>query len=176
MQVIKWSIGVLVVVAVVVLAGFTGRKSVQAERVIAGSPEAIWAVLTDTASYGEWNPIFVRATGRYEEEGTMRYQMKTVDGGTTKVDARVRRVTDEREINQFGGMRGVLTFNHTWRLEPTAGGTRVTQHEEYRGIGVWFWNPAWVEEVYEEALVALEDRVRGLARRGAIDETISDKA
>ena len=162
--IVKWSVGVLVVVVVVVLAGLTGRKSVHAERIVAGSPEAIWAVLTDTANYGEWNPIFVRAAGRYEEEGTMHYQMKTADGGTTEVDARVRRVIDEREINQFGGMQGVLTFNHTWRLEPTAGGTRVTQHEEYRGIGVWFWNPAWVEDVYEEALVALEDRVRGLAQ------------
>ncbi len=46
----KWSVGVLVVVAVVVLAGLTGRKSVHAERIIAGSPGAIWAVLTDTAS------------------------------------------------------------------------------------------------------------------------------
>ena len=158
---VKWFVGVLVVVVLVVLAGLTGRKSVHAERVIARSPEAIWAVLTDTASYGEWNPIFVGAAGGYEEQGTMHYQMKTADGGTTEVDALVRRVVEEREINQFGGMRGVLTFNHTWRLEPTDGGTRVTQHEEYRGIGVWFWSPDWVEGVYEEALVALEDRVGG---------------
>lgn len=138
----------------------TGRKSVHAERIIAASPEAVWQVLTDTASYGEWNPIFVRATGRYVEQGTMHYQMKTADGGTTAVEARVQRVVDDREINQFGGMPGVLTFNHTWRLEPTAGGTRVTQQEAYRGIGVWFWSPAWVEEAYGEALVALEQRVR----------------
>ena len=68
----------------------------------------------------------------------------------------MRRLVGGQELNQFGGLRGVLTFDHTWRLEPVAGGTRVTQHEEYRGIGVWFWDPAWVEEAYRDALVALE--------------------
>ena len=89
----------------------------------------------------------------------MRYQMRTADGGTTPVEPVVRRLVDGREINQFGGMPGILTFDHTWRLEPVAGGTRVTQHEEYRGIGVWFWNPAWVESAYQDGLVALEARL-----------------
>ena len=90
----------------------------------------------------------------------MRYDMRTSDGDTTPVAPMVRRLVAEREINQFGGTRGVLTFDHTWRLEPVADGTRVTQHEEYRGIGVWFWDPAWVEEAYGDGLVALEERLR----------------
>ena len=71
----------------------------------------------------------------------------------------MRRLVAEQGINQFGGMRCVLTFNHTWRLGPIAGGTRVAQHEEYRGIGVWFWDPAWVEEAYQEELAALDARL-----------------
>ena len=43
----------------------------------------------------------------------------------------------------------MLTFDHTWRLEAVDGGTRVTQFEEYKGIGVLFWDPAWVEEAYK---------------------------
>ena len=71
-----------------------------------------------------------------------------------------RRATLRRDETSDHGTRGVLTFDHTWRLEPVADGTRVTQHEEYRGIGVWFWDPAWVEEAYGDGLVALEERLR----------------
>ena len=152
----RWAIGAIVVAAVLVLLALTGRKSVHAERVIPRSAEAIWTALMDTGRYGEWNPIFVSAEGRFEEGGTIRYQMKTGDGAMTPVEPLVRRLVGGQELNQFGGLRGVLTFDHTWRLEPVAGGTRVTQHEEYRGIGVWFWDPAWVEEAYRDALVALE--------------------
>ena len=49
----------------------------------------------------------------------------------------------------------MLAFDHTWRLEPVPGGTRVIQHEEYRGIGVWFWDPAWYEVAYRDGLAAL---------------------
>ena len=157
----KWGGGALVLVLVLGGLALTGRKAVHAERMIPRSPGAIWTALMDTGRYGEWNPIFVSAEGRFEEGGTVRYQMKTRDGGTTPVEPRVRRLVGERELNQFGGVRGVLTFDHTWRLEPVAGGTRVTQHEEYRGIGVWFWDPAWVEEAYRDALAALERHLAG---------------
>ncbi|MYE12663.1 MAG: hypothetical protein F4X99_13620 [Gammaproteobacteria bacterium] len=160
MRVSRWvTIGVIALLGVLVLLGLTGHQSVHAERVIPYPAPAIWAVVTDAGGYEEWNPILVRAEGLFEEGRTMRYQMRTADGGTTPVEPVVRRLVDGREINQFGGMRGVLTFDHTWRLEPVAGGTRVTQHEEYRGIGVWFWDPAWVESAYQDGLVALEARL-----------------
>ena len=149
----KWVVRALVVALVPGGLALTGRKAVDAERVIPHSPGAIWVALMDTGRYGEWNPIFVSADGRFEEGGTVRYRMKTRDGGTTPVEPLVRRLVGERELNHFG-MRGVLTFDHTWRLEPVAGGTRVTQHEVDRGIGVWFWDPAWVEAAYREALAA----------------------
>ena len=106
-------------------------------------------------------PILVRAEGKFAEGSTMRYLMRTADGGATPVESQVRHIVYEREINQFGGMRGVLTFDHRWRLEPAASGTRVIQQEEYRGIGVWFWSPAWVESAYRDGLVALESRLDG---------------
>jgi len=155
----KWMVGALSASGVLVALTLTGKKSVTAARVIPYPAEAIWALLMETSQYREWNPILVSAEGQFEPGGTIRYQMKTSDGTTTPVEPLVRRLVAEREINQFGGLRGVLTFNHTWRLEPVAGGTRVTQHEEYRGIGVWFWNPAWVEEAYRKGLAALDARL-----------------
>lgn len=155
-----WMIGALALLVALGVLALTGGKSVHAERVIPHPPQAIWAVLMDADGYEDWNPVLVRAEGRFEEGRAMRYDMRTSNGGTTPVAPMVRRLVAEREINQFGGTRGVLTFDHTWRLEPVDGGTRVTQHEEYRGIGVWFWDPAWVEDAYGDGLVALEERLR----------------
>lgn len=159
MRASRWALGVLAVLGALVSLGLTGHKSVQAERVMPHPPAAIWAVLVDASGYEDWNPILVRAEGRFEEGRTMHYLMRAADGEATPVESRVRRLVVERELNQFGGLRGVLTFNHTWSLEPAGNGTRVTQHEEYRGIGVWFWNPAWVEAAYLDGLFALENHL-----------------
>ena len=161
-----WAIAGLAILAAIVILALTGSKSAHAERVIPHSAEAIWEVITDVDGYEHWNPILVRAEGKFEEGGTMRYQMRTADGSATPVESLVRRVVRGQEINQFGGMRGVLTFSHTWRLEPAAGGTRVIQHEEYGGIGVWFWNPASVESAYRDGLVALESHLDGAMTPG----------
>ena len=166
MRMPKWAIAVFVLLVAVVSLALTGSKSVHAERVIPHPAEAVWNVLADTGGYEDWNPILVRAEGRLEEGRTMRYLMRTADGDATPVESLVRRLVGEREINQFGGMRGVLTFDHRWRLEPAAGGTRVIQQERYRGIGVWFWDPAWVESAYRDALVALEHRLGACASAG----------
>ena len=44
-------------------------------------------------------------------------------------------------------------------LEPTGNSTKVIIHEDYRGIGVNFWNPQPVEEAYKELNIALKNRV-----------------
>ena len=41
------------------------RKTYRVERIISATPEEIWAVLMDTAAYGEWNPVFVKVEGSY---------------------------------------------------------------------------------------------------------------
>ena len=136
-----------------------GHKSVHAELVVPAPPEEVWAVLTDAASYKEWNPVFVDVQGEYREGAKLSYQMKDQSGKQSKVVATVTKLDPEHELNQFGGIRGIITFDHHWFLEPVEGGTRVTQHEEYRGVYVWFWNPSWFESAYARANEALRDRV-----------------
>jgi hypothetical protein len=116
-------------------------------------------VLTDAAYYQEWNPVFVDVQGEYRPGAKLTYQMKDQTGKQTEVVATVIKLEPERELNQFGGIRGILTFDHRWILEPVEGGTRVTQHEEYRGLYVWFWDPSWFESAYARALDSLRGRV-----------------
>ena len=97
--------------------------------------------------------------GQYRAGTTLAYRMKDGKGKISDVKAKVVKLETEREINQFGGLRGILTFDHHWYLEAVDGGTKVTQHEEYRGIGVWFWDPSWFEAAYARANEALKNRV-----------------
>ena len=140
-----------------------GHKSVHAELIIPATPTQIWSVLTDSSGYPEWNPVFVGVEGEHALNSELTYQMKSPSGKTSAVKAKVITFEPERELNQFGGIRGVLTFDHHWYLEPVEGGTKVTQHEDYRGIGVWFWDPSWFETAYGQANEGLRDRVARLA-------------
>ena len=140
----------LILVTIVLLALFA-RKTVTAEVTIEASPEDVWAVLTDPTSYSEWNPILVAVEGTFEEGATMAVDMRNPDGSITAMTPRVKELVPGSKLNQFGGIPGVLTYDHTWSLESVDGGTRVVQFEEYRGIGVLFWNPASVEAAYNEA-------------------------
>ncbi len=160
MSVAKWSVGVMLILVLASLTlALTGRKSVRAELVIPASPAAIWSVLMETSGYRDWNPIFVSAQGVFNEGGTISYQMKIGDSPAVGVEPTVRKLEVEREINQFGGLHGVLTYNHTWRLEPMGESTKVSQHEEYQGLYVWFWDPRPVERAYTQALAALQTRL-----------------
>lgn len=154
----KWLIAVgLILIAVIVLALFS-RKSVRAELTIDAPPEEVWSVLTDPALYPDWNPILVSVQGKFEEGATLSVGMRNPDGSVTDVKSRVKKLVPGSKLNQVGGIPGVLTFDHTWKLEAVAEGTRVTQFEEYRGIGVLFWDPAWVEEAYRQANLSLRER------------------
>lgn len=159
MRRVAWAVGLIGVI--IVALSLLGHKSVHAELVIPAPPEAIWSVLTDAEGYEDWNPVFTSVKGEYREGATMAYRMRDASGKETDVTATVVKFDEARELNQFGGMRGILTFDHHWVLEPVEGGTRVTQHEEYRGIGVWFWDPSWFESAYARANEALRDRVLG---------------
>ena len=147
-------------VAVMALSIF-GHKQVHAELVVPATPEQVWSVITDPAGYPGWNPVFVGVEGTYAEGAKMAYKLKDQSGKVSDVTAMVMRFEPGKELNQYGGLRGVLTFDHQWLLEPVEGGTRVIQHEEYRGIGVWFWDPSWFEGAYQRAIEGLKARLEG---------------
>ncbi len=142
-----------------ILAVCIGCSSVHTETTIPTEPEIVWSVLTDAAGYKAWNPVLVPIEGELKEGQKVKYQMTQPDGKQSEVTASVKKMVELKELNQSGGIPGILTFDHKWLLEPVVGGTRVTQHEEYRGIGVWFWDESWVEPAYAMANDALHKRV-----------------
>ena len=142
-----------------ILPVWIGCSSVHTEITIPAEPEVVWSVITDADGYKEWNPVLVPIEGNLRDGEKIKYQMTQPDGKQSEVMARVKTMVSLHELNQGGGIPGILTFDHKWLLEPVDGGTKVTQHEEYRGIGVLFWDYSWVEPTYAQANEALKKRV-----------------
>ncbi|MCR9097175.1 MAG: SRPBCC family protein [bacterium] len=145
--------------------GLSGCKSVHAELFVPASSAEVWSVLMAGDEYGAWNPVLVEVAGTFREGATMSYQMMTSDGTATPVDAEIVKLDPERELNQYGGYPGILTFDHHWILEPVEGGTQVTQHEDYAGVGVFFFDSDFFQQAYERGLEALRERVANPAAR-----------
>lgn len=139
-----------------------GSASVYTETIIPASPEEVWAVLTDVEEIRKWNPVLVPIVGQLQEGEKLKYRMIQPGAKESVVTAKVIKMVLNQLLNQYGGVPGVLTFNHKWILEPVEGGTKIIQREEYKGIGVWFWDYSWVETAYSNANEALRNRIVSL--------------
>ena len=146
------------------LVAISGCTSVHTELFIPAEPKEIWAVLVDAQGYKEWNPVLVPIEGKIREGEKLTYQMTEPNGKQSEIEAEVVKIIEEKELNQYGGMWGILTFDHKYVLEPVEGGTKVIQQEEYNGIGVWFWDNSWIEPAYNKVNKALSDRVAQLKK------------
>jgi len=151
------------ILGIILLSGvlvFTGRKSVHHEIIIQANPDEIWNVLTNMEAYPEWNPTMELLEGSIDEGTKVRYKFTQDENTSSEIDATVYKALTNELLNQKGGIPLVLTFNHKYLLKQTENNTtKVIIHEDYRGIGVNFWDPQPVEEAYKRLNLALKERV-----------------
>ena len=155
----KWTIALLVILLVLIILYVVGKKSAHTEIIIQAPPQKVWTSLTDISLVKEWNEILIPVEGVLKEGNKITYEFYQEPSNKAVMSATVVKMVPDKLINQKGGIPGVLTFNHKYMLEPYEGGTKVTIHEEYRGIMVPFWNPAPVEAAYSRLLEALKSEV-----------------
>lgn len=158
----KWTIALTILVLLLVILYFTGRKSVHDEIIIHASPEKVWAVLTDTDNYDHWNPVMRLIDGAIEKGNKVKYRFTQDADNVSEIPSRVKKMIPNKLLNQAGGLPGVLSFDHQYILESVADKTKLIIHEDYRGIGVNFWNPEPVEKAYSKLNHALKARVESL--------------
>lgn len=158
----KWTIIIVAFLLVLIVAYVTGRKSVHSEVTVAATPEKVWSVLTNTNTYASWNPVMQLLEGELTAGSSVKYQFTQSATNVYKISARVRKVMSNKLLNQIGGMPLFLTFNHYYILESSGKETKVIIHEDYKGIGVHFWNPKPVQEAYEKLNLALKKQVESL--------------
>ena len=157
LTILKWF--VLPLAIILIILTLTGKKTFHIEVSVPAPPEQVWAVLMDTSSYPEWNPVFIKVDGQYQAGKTVKSTVRPPTGKDLHIDAKVLTVSPNRELRQFGGMTGLLTFDHQWLLESTDEGTKVIQHEVDKGLFMWFWDSSWIEPSYTDVSEALKQRV-----------------
>ena len=124
-------------------------------------PEQVWEVLTDLAAYPAWNPFIVRAEGVVEPGGRLTLTMQPVGGRAMTLRPRLVEVDAPRRLRWRGtvGMPGLMDAEHTFALQPQAGGTRLVQSETFRGILVPFM-AASLDRTTLPAFVAMNEALK----------------
>lgn len=147
--------------------GLVGCAATHNEIVIDASPEEVWSVLMDVESYPQWNPVIIDPEGEFKEGEKVVFQFRESTGKQYEVKATVVEVTPEKFLNQYGGFWGVLTYDHKYLLEPEGAGTKVTIHEDYKGVYVPFWDHSAMDASYALLNEALKNRVLELKNTAA---------
>jgi len=155
-----WTAGVVVgIVGVVLGVGLLlpGTHTATASRIVRGTPEEIWEVITDVEAFPSWRPGVERVERLPEERGRMVWREHSATGPMTL------RVTEWTPFFQlatriadedlgFGG-------SWTWELIAQPSGTQVTLTENgeidnlfYRVISRFFMDPEGSVTDYLDAL------------------------
>jgi hypothetical protein len=100
-------------------------------------PSVVWAVLTNTGSYPDWNPFIRRVGGNLREGAKLDVRIEPPGGRAMSLKPTVLNVDSERELRWIGHflVRGLFDGEHIFRLEALGDGrTRFTQAERFSGI------------------------------------------
>ncbi len=159
----KWMLIVYVIVTILIILLVIGEKSVRSEINIQAPIETVWKVVTNTSEYAEWNSVMILLDGNIKEGNTVKYQFTQEEGKSYEIPSKVKIIEPEKLLNQFGGIRGVLTFNHKYIFEKDGDKTRLTIHEVYRGIMVPFWNATPVQKAYDRLCSDIKKKSESLS-------------
>jgi hypothetical protein len=103
---------------------------------IAATPDHVWAVLSDLASYPRWHPVFVSVTGQLAAGGTLTITTThPTSGRTITGKVKVRDVEPDRELRWVSKLAGMTISERVFALSPDGAGTLLMQSQTYRGLG-----------------------------------------
>jgi len=136
----------------------TGKKSVHHEIDIQAPPEKVWSIIIDTENYDNWNPVMRLIEGEVKEGNKVKYRFTQDEENISEIPSRVKKIIPNELLNQAGGIPFILSFNHKYQLRKSSQGTKLTIHEDYKGIGVNFWNPEKVQLAYQKLNNAIKKK------------------
>jgi hypothetical protein len=130
---------------------------------IAAPVEAVWAQLTDTASFPEWNPFIASLEGTLREGERLTVRITPPGGKAMTFRPTVTAYEEGRRLEWLGRLLipGLVDGRHSFTLEPTETGTRLTQEETFTGVLVPLAGGtlAKAEEGFRAMNEALQSRV-----------------
>jgi hypothetical protein len=98
--------------------------------------EVVWAQLTDTAAFAEWNPFMPKLAGALVEGARLEVRITPPGAKGMTFRPTVTAVEEDRKLEWLGRflVRGLFDGRHSFVLSPVPGGTRLTQEETFTGV------------------------------------------
>ena len=126
----KWMLLLLIPIVVVFVLLLVGQKSVKSETIINAQPDAVWALLTKTDGYPDWNPVMQSAKGNLVEGEKIVYLFKQDENVQYDVPITVKKIVDGKHLNQG--------------VERNPNG----DHPEVNNCGIAHWEQVFYATVY----------------------------
>jgi hypothetical protein len=141
-------------------------REIRTETRIEAEPERVWQVLTDFASYPDWNPFMRRISGEPTVGSRLEVRIEPPDSRGMTFKPTVIRSEANRELAWLGrlGVRRVFDGEHHLELHPVDGdSTLFVQREEFRGVLIPFFGGALekTRRGFEAMNAALKLRAEG---------------
>ena len=98
--------------------------------------EEVWSVLTDTEAYPQWNPLVRRLEGELAPGSRITVDLQPdADKGVRTLRPRIVDLQPSRSFTWLGriGVPGLLDGRHSFCVEASGTGARLTQHELLSG-------------------------------------------
>jgi uncharacterized protein YndB with AHSA1/START domain len=133
---------------------------------IAASPDAVWAVLIDGASWSTWDSGVDGVDGRIAAGETVTIRSKAAPGRAFPV--KVTTFDAPRTLVFSGGLPlGLFKGVRTYRLTPSGAGTRFEMREEYGGplLSVMWRSMPDLGPSFAQFATGLKTRVEAAAGR-----------
>jgi hypothetical protein len=112
-------------------------RYIHTEVEIQASAARVWEVLTDLASYPEWNPLIRQASGPLCVGQRLKLSIHPPGLLSRTVPVKILQMEPNRTFRWLGKlcMRGLMDGDHSFTIEPLgADRVRVVQSEEFRGL------------------------------------------
>jgi hypothetical protein len=111
-------------------------KQLHSQIEIDAPAEHVWAVLTDFASYPEWNPFIPRISGEPKTGERLKVRLEPPGGRGVTLRPTVLNAEPNRELRWLGHVLvpGLFDGEHFLIIEPLeVNRVRFVQREEFRG-------------------------------------------
>lgn len=142
--------------------------AIHSEIEIDATPQQVWSVLTDTASYGDWAAFMVGITGEIAQDATITvdFQLNPAKPKRNTIDHKIH-VTPGQEFYWAEKGPAGICDNHHFRVEATAEGkTRFVQHDEIMKGATWLLG-GYLSKVYAKGYDAFNLSLKQEAERRA---------
>jgi hypothetical protein len=112
-------------------------KELLTEIEINAPPERVWQLLTDFASFPQWNPFIRRASGEPKKGAQLQVYLQPSGAKGMTFRPKVLKAEPARELRWLGHflIPGLFDGEHIFTIEPLeAGRVRFVQREIFTGI------------------------------------------